>query len=1147
MTVSRRFLLRFAGTLLGLGALFGAYAAVPLFVDANAWKPALVQAVKDATGRELVIDGQMRLRMFPQPRLSVQRVHFANAKGATGAQMVEVRWVGASPSLWALLRGRLEVGRLILSHPVIVLETDADGVPNWQFRPGAGAEQPAGAAASGFHLAIGELKIVQGTISYTNPQTRQTVKATEVDITASVGSLQGPLSIKGLATVNDVPLSVDLTLGEPSAKGQDLAFLLQVLNGRLEFKGRIDGLRPDASFKGRLYATTGELTEFVGSMVRAIGRDSAFDSASIDRFTFDGAVDIAPTRVALDAFTLVAGNESASGRLAVELDGKVPMLKGQVSLPRFDLGRWLTLLDQPGLFAWPIAAMPPPPPPASVQKGATPPARGTPPAGAAPAAKAPPPPAAPAPPPSAFAKVNASLALEVGELVYRDGSAREVAASIELHDGVLTAPRLKARLPGDATLVASLRPDGEIALAGPRLRDTLAWLGVDTAPVPAGKLMDFSLAGHVIGVPVGLQVPDLALQVDGQKVTGNVGLALGPPPVLTVALQADQLDVDPYVPAPSSAPPAATTAAPSPPSPSPSSPSPAPAPAQKATSSAAAAPPPAGQPDKASAMIALHARVKRLHANQQTLRGIEADATLQAGTLRVSAVKVGDLLGGKIDARGSVSALANRPRFDVTFTASFPDADKVAAYAGLPWFANGHIGPVSASGGLSGSVDSLALRDVNVTMLGIAAHASGTLGLAPSFHFEFPTFDLRAADLAPLISVASGQPASGPVGALAVTGAFRGDAGRAGFDGSLQVMGASLAGTVDATLGQRPNITAKLRLPAPLDLNATLGLPPRAAAPASGSAPQGASSQAAAAPPPASPPPAKAPQAATGGDRPINVAALRAVDATLSFEAPSIQVDVLKLDDLALEATLRNGMLTVGRFAAGLYGGSVELGGTVDATKDGLGVDLRGNLRGVDLGQLLKGATGRNAFGNEHLMLAVDGKVDITDLMLQGRGSSVDELRAALTGGGRVGGHLDASVASGSLGLASFATGVGSIFSTEMGFGSAMLGGFVNHQNVLAGDLGLANDVVSLRKQTIRGNNALASIDSDINLRDGVTDTTVRLDVGATSTIDYVFTVKGPLAAPVFATRGGTAQDAQPPQQQAPTPQAPAPQAPPKQ
>ena len=1102
MVLSRRLLRRLAWTVVILGGLFGAYASLPLVIDANVWKPALAQAVKEATGRELVIDGRMRLRMFPWPRLSVQRVHFANAPGAVGAQMVEVRWVGASPSWWALLQGRLEVGRLILSHPVIVLETDADGIPNWQFRPGAGALQPAGAPASGFHLAIGELRIVQGTISYTNPQTRQTVKATEVDVTASVGSLQGPLSIKGLATVNGVPLSVNLALGEPSAKGQDLDFRLQVLNGRLEFRGRIDGLRPDASFKGRLFATTGELTEFVGNMVRAIGRDSAFESASIERFTFDGAVDIAPTRVALDAFTLVAGTESASGRLTLEMDGKVPSLQGQVSLPRLDLGRWLALLDQPGLFAWPLAAVPTPKgtPPAATAPPPKAPAAGPPARGAAPAQP-------PPPPPSALSRFDASVRLDVAELVYRQDSARDVVAAVELHDGRLTVPELKASLPGGAALAASLRPDGEVDIAGARLRDTLAWLGLDTRAVPADRLLAFAMSGHVIGVPIGLQIPDLVLQVDGQKVTGSVGLALGPPPAVSVALQANQLDLDPYLPppaAPPSLPPAAAL-----PRATPSQPGGGTAP--PTVSPAAAA------PDKGAAQLSLKATVNRLRLNQQTLRGIEADAALQAGTLRINAAKVGDLLGGRIDARGSIASLGSRPRLDITFKAAFPDGDQVAAYAGLPWFANGHIGAASASGVLAGTVDALALRDVSVAMLGATARASGTLGLAPTFHFEFPSFGLQAADLAPLIAVASGRPASGGVGGLSVEGSFRGDATRASFDGNLEVLGAPLAGTVEASLGQRPNVTAKLRVPAALDLDAVIGLPPRPPAAGQPGAPPPRSAAAA----PASPP-------SPAGDRPIDMAALRAIDASLSLEAPAIRFDMLKLDDLGLEATLRNGQLTLGRLAAGVYGGTVDLAGTVDATRDSLGIDLKGNLRGVDLGQVLRATTGRNSFGNEHLMLALDGRVDVTDLALEGGGRSIDELRQGLVGRGRIGGHLDTSVASGSLGMASFATGVGSIFSTELGFGSAMLAGFVNHRSALAGDLGLANHVVSLRKQTVRGNNALASIDGVIDLRDFVTDTTVRLDVGATDTIDYVFTVKGPIAAPVFATRGGTARDSQP-------------------
>src|SRR5262245_12156107 len=172
-----------------LGALIAVAALLPYLIDVDAYKPALVRAVKEATGRELVIDGPMKLTMWPQPRVSAQRVHFANAPGAQGAQMLDVRWIGVSPSWLALLSGRIEVGRLTLYQPSIVLETDADGIPNWQFQPGAGATQAEGAAASGFHLAIGSLRIVQGTLSYTNPQSKQTLKAENVDAVASVQSL----------------------------------------------------------------------------------------------------------------------------------------------------------------------------------------------------------------------------------------------------------------------------------------------------------------------------------------------------------------------------------------------------------------------------------------------------------------------------------------------------------------------------------------------------------------------------------------------------------------------------------------------------------------------------------------------------------------------------------------------------------------------------------------------------------------------------------------------------------------------------------------------------------------------------------------------------------------------------------------------
>lgn len=118
-------------------------------------------------------------------------------------------------------------------------------------------------------------------------------------------------------------------------------------------------------------------------------------------------------------------------------------------------------------------------------------------------------------------------------------------------------------------------------------------------------------------------------------------------------------------------------------------------------------------------------------------------------------------------------------------------------------------------------------------------------------------------------------------------------------------------------------------------------------------------------------------------------------------------------------------------------------------------------------------------------------------------------------------GYVYPGVAGGSLGFASFATGLGSIFSTEMGFGSAVLSGFINHQSPVAGELVLSDGVVVLPNHTVQGQNALATITSHNNLAAATTDTTIALDTGRRGPADYVVTVKGPVSSPTMSTRGG--------------------------
>lgn len=109
----------------------------------------------------------------------------------------------------------------------------------------------------------------------------------------------------------------------------------------------------------------------------------------------------------------------------------------------------------------------------------------------------------------------------------------------------------------------------------------------------------------------------------------------------------------------------------------------------------------------------------------------------------------------------------------------------------------------------------------------------------------------------------------------------------------------------------------------------------------------------------------------------------------------------------------------------------------------------------------------------------------------------------------------------GSLSFASFATGVGSIFSSEMGFNSAVLQGFINYQSAIKGELLLDGGMVSLQNHTVQGQNAVALVTSRNSLIDATTDTTIGLDVGQRGPVDYVMTVKGPLSAPTMSMGRG--------------------------
>src|SRR6185312_16874019 len=95
---------------------------------------------------------------------------------------------------------------------------------------------------------------------------------------------------------------------------------------------------------------------------------------------------------------------------------------------------------------------------------------------------------------------------------------------------------------------------------------------------------------------------------------------------------------------------------------------------------------------------------------------------------------------------------------------------------------------------------------------------------------------------------------------------------------------------------------------------------------------------------------------------------------------------------------LKNGVLIVERVKGGLYGGTVDLSGTIDGRKPALAIDFKGDAKGINLGEMLRSTSGTNVFGGK-VRVTIDGQLNATGITLKGAGGTREHLRGSMVGG----------------------------------------------------------------------------------------------------------------------------------------------------
>jgi len=105
---------------------------LPFIITPNDFKPRIAKLVKDKTGRELSIAGDIKLSIFPWLGAEIGSMSLGNAPGFGNTPFASVNETDVHVRFWPLLRGHIEVGTIKLVGVDLDLARDADGHNNWQ-------------------------------------------------------------------------------------------------------------------------------------------------------------------------------------------------------------------------------------------------------------------------------------------------------------------------------------------------------------------------------------------------------------------------------------------------------------------------------------------------------------------------------------------------------------------------------------------------------------------------------------------------------------------------------------------------------------------------------------------------------------------------------------------------------------------------------------------------------------------------------------------------------------------------------------------------------------------------------------------------------------------------------------------------------
>ena len=296
--------------------------------DYNKFKPYISQAAKEATGRELTLTGDLKLKIGFTPALVIENASFQNAAWGSQPEMAKVKRFELEVALLPLISRHIQINRFRLVEPDILLEISKEGTSNLTFdgrKEAKAAEKKKDDKVALPAFLVRELLIEKGQLTYRDARSGK-AHAMALDQFSITMDADKPIEMKGKGTYNKTPFDMAAKFGSIEAltnpaKECPLNLKIEAVETTLSIDGSIRDVLGARGFKFNFGVKSKDLTKLtplVGAPILIKGP-----------LEISGQIaDVAPHVYRISSLKMILDKSDLEGGAEIDLKAARPNLSG---------------------------------------------------------------------------------------------------------------------------------------------------------------------------------------------------------------------------------------------------------------------------------------------------------------------------------------------------------------------------------------------------------------------------------------------------------------------------------------------------------------------------------------------------------------------------------------------------------------------------------------------------------------------------------------------------------------------------------------------------------------------------------------------------------------------------------------------------